>query len=361
MRMGLTLSQILSQTKKKNSLNLDPMINIFKRALTIACGIQLFLSFEAESCTRIFWNDKPQAKIVARTMDLFISDESQIWINPRGLYRESKVDANGLKWTSIYGSVSISAFHVKDLITDGLNEHGLAVHALALGSTQYEKRNDRPGIHYGEWLQYLLDTCQTVEEALYAHHHFQVVPIAVNDYVWPLHLMMEDAKGDSAIVEFVDGQMKVYHSPQYRIGTTGPSYDEHLKNLLNYEEFGGTEPLPDKTDSISRFIRASAYLKQLPEPTNTDEAITLIRHTISRLFQKDNVSKNIGINFMGCELRVSTLWTAIADLTHRSYYFFPTGTSCGIRIDLSELELSESAPIEFIHILDSLANTEGCD
>lgn len=81
----------------------------------------------------------------------------------------------GLEWTAIHGSVSISAFHVKDLITDGLNEQGFAVHALALGLTQYEERNDRPGIHYGEWLQYLLDTCKTVEEALNAHNNFQVV------------------------------------------------------------------------------------------------------------------------------------------------------------------------------------------
>lgn len=327
-------------------------MNILNKILMTSYCCQFLFFFEVEACTRLFWNDNAQAKIVARTMDLFISDEPQIWMNPRGLRHKSKVDANGLEWTSIHGSVSISAFHVQDLITDGLNEQGFAVHALALGSTQYEKRNDRPGIHYGEWLQYLLDTCKTVEEALNAHNNFQVVPIAVNGFVWPLHLMMEDATGDSAIVEFVGGKMKIYHSLHYQVGTNDPTYDEHLKNLSNYEEFGGTQSLPTKTDSISRFIRASAYLKQLPAPKNTDEAITLIRHTISRVFQKDNVSKNIGINFMGIELRVFTLWTAISDLTHRSYYFFQTDKSDGIRLDLSEFNFSESAPIELMHTLD---------
>lgn len=320
----------------------------------IACCCQLLLSFELESCTRVFWNNNAQAKIVARTMDLFISDEPQMWVNPRGIYHQSKI-ANGLEWTAIHGSVSISAFHVKDLITDGLNEQGFAVHALVLGLTQYEERNDLPGIHYGEWLQYLLDTCKTVEEALNAHNNFQVVPIAVNGFVWPLHLMMEDATGDSAIVEFVGGQMKVYHSSHYQVGTNDPAYGEHLKSLSSYEEFGGTQSLPTKTDSPSRFIRASAYLKQLPEPKNTNEAINLFKHSIACVFQKDNVSKNIGINFMGSELRVSTLWTTISDLTHRTYYFFQTDKPDAIRLDLSELNFSENAPIEIVHILDNPA------
>lgn len=323
------------------------------QVLLIAC-VSLSLLFEVESCTRLFWNNNDQAKIVARTMDLFISDEPQMWVNPRGIHHQNKGDANGLEWTSLYGNVSISAFHVKNLTTDGLNEHGFAVHALALTATQYEKRDDRPGVHYGEWLQYLLDTCQTVEEALQAHNHFQVVPIAVNGFVWPLHLMMEDATGDSAIIEFVEGQMKVYHSPQYQVGTNDPTYDKQLINLANHEKFG--ESLPTKTDSISRFIVASTYLKELPAPKNTDEAILLTLRTIAHLFQKDNVSKNGGISFMGSELKTSTLWTIIADLTHRVYYFFPTNEPHSICLNFSELNFSEGAQIEELSLIENVCH-----
>ncbi len=325
-------------------------MKILNKALMTLCIFHSLFFLELESCTRLFWNDNGQAKIVARTMDLFISDEPQMWTNPRGIHHQSKVDDNGLEWTSLYGNVSISAFHMKDLTTDGLNEHGLAVHALALVATQYEKRDDRPGIHYGEWLQYLLDTCQTVEEALDAHDNFQIVPIAVNGFVWPLHLMMEDATGDSAIIEFVEGQMNVYHDSQYRVGTNDPTYDKQLKNLATYEKFGGTKPLPTKTDSVSRFVLASAYLKELQEPSNVDEAITLTQQTIARVFQKDNVSTNAGISFMGSELRTSTLWTIISDLTHRAYYFFPTGQPDSIHLNFSDLNFSEGAQVEEINL-----------
>lgn len=296
----------------------------FPYKIFLICLIQLFIFSHLECCTRIFWNNNSKAKLVARTMDLFISDEPQIWMNPKGMEHQSVVDDNGLKWKSTFGSVVVSAFNVKDLVTDGMNEKGFAVHALALTTTQYEKRDNRPGVNYGEWLQYLLDTCQNVEEAIHAHAHFQVVPIAVNEFVWPLHLIIEDATGDSAIIEFVAGEMKVYHSSQYCVATTEPTYDQHLINFANF----GTQALPTLVDSKSRFIRASAYLKELPEPKNAEEGISLLRNAITKLFQNNQFSAS----YKGEKRGVATLWTAIADLTNRVYYFFPRHEKHPIRI-----------------------------
>jgi penicillin V acylase-like amidase (Ntn superfamily) len=288
-----------------------------------------------DSCTRMFWNDHDKAKIVARTMDLFISDEPQMWVNSRGLYHESTIEDNGLKWTSVYGNVAISAFHRKDLITDGMNEQGLAVHSLALRATQYENRDHRPGLHYGEWLQYLLDTCQTVEEALKAHQHFQVVPVEINSMVWPIHLMMEDATGDSAIIEFVNGQMQIYHDPHYRVGTNDPTYDKQLKNLADFHH--GGQPLPTKFDPVSRFVRASIYLDQLSELKDGHDNIPLLKDAITHVFQNNQIP----VNFLGQSLSVCTLWTVILDLTHRTYHFFPNNPMMGIVVDFSELDFSK--------------------
>lgn len=323
-------------------------MKILSKALMIIGICHSLVFLELESCTRLFWNNNGQAKIVARTMDLFISDEPQIWVNPRGTSHRSHVDKHGLSWTSLYGNVSISAFHMKDLTTDGLNEHGLAVHALALRSTQYEQRDRRPGVHFGEWLQYLLDTCKTVEEALNVHSHFQVVPYEVKGLVWPLHLMIEDATGDSAIVEFIEGQMKVYHGPQYQVATNDPPYDKQIKNLENYEKFGGVDPLPSDTYSASRFVLASTFLKELQEPNNIHEAIAHIHKIMERVFQKNN-----GANVMGDVLKTSTLWTVISDLTNRSLHFFPIDHPQSANIHLSELNFSENASVEEIRFLES--------
>lgn len=308
------------------------------KILAIACVCNLLVIFNAESCTRLFWNDNNQAKIVGRTMDLFCSDEPEMWVNPRGINRSSSVDENALAWTSLHGSVSISAFHLKDFTTDGMNEHGLAVHLLALQATKYENRDSRPGLHYGEWPQYLLDTCRSVQEALDAHAKFQVVPIASGGLVWPLHLIIEDATGDSAIIEFIDGQMKVYHGTGHVVATNDPTYDEQCIHLASFENFGGTLPLPTKTYSSDRFVLASASLKQLPKLESSHDAIALLKASIDTVVQKENAFPN--------GMRVSTLWSSILDLTNKTYYFFPENRSDGLRINFSELDFTAGAPMK---------------
>jgi penicillin V acylase-like amidase (Ntn superfamily) len=108
------------------------------RLILLCC---LLISFRLEACTRMFWNDQAQAKLVARTMDLFISVEPQIWINPPGMHHQS-CEENGLAWTARFGSVSISAFQRRDITTEGVNERGFAVHALVLASLTH------PALHF---------------------------------------------------------------------------------------------------------------------------------------------------------------------------------------------------------------------
>ncbi|MBS3904610.1 MAG: linear amide C-N hydrolase [Simkania sp.] len=314
------------------------------RTLLIICTCFLLAFVDTEACSRLFWNENHQTKIVGRSMDLFYSDEPEMWINPRGMSHESKIDDNGLEWTSIYGNVSVSAFHSKDLVSEGVNEKGLAVHLLILQGTTYENRDQRCGIHYGLWPQYILDTCQTVEEALDAHQKFQVICVPVKGLEWPLHLMIEDAMGDSAIIEFVDGQMNIYHGAEYQVGTNGPTYDRQLANLRNYEGFGDSQPIPTGPDSISRYVRASTHLTQLPEPHDANEAAILIRSATETVIQKDHV--------VNANTTLSTLWISVSDLTNRIYYFFPQDQSHGIRINLLDLDFSEDTPVQKLDLLD---------
>lgn len=306
----------------------------------------LVLLLEVDACTRMFWNTSDKARLVGRTMDLFISDEPDIWVHPRGICYRSEVEDNGLTWISLYGSVSVSAFRKKNLITDGLNEHGLAVHALALTTTKYEERDSRPALHYGEWLQYLLGMCKNVEEVIASHKTFQVTPFLWKGFIWPLHLMVEDESGDSAIIEFVEGQMRVYHDRKYLVGTNDPTYDIHLKNLEREETLNQENCIDGDMGSVSRFVRASSYLKSLPDPVDADEAVLLMEKTIARLFQKDNRGENQGVDFIQEEeLSTSTYWTSISDLTNKCYYFIPVGDKDSIFIDLKNLNFSKGEQV----------------
>lgn len=329
--------------------------------MTTSCMILAVLfafTSQLDACSCLFWNDNPEAKLVARTMDFPVSDEPHLWVNPRGMHHKSQLEDNGLQWESLYGNIAISSFYRKDFInfiTDGMNEKGLGVHIQGLIATEYEKRDHRMGIHYGEWVQYLLDMCQTVQEAIDAHQHFQVVPITIEEFQWPIHLMMEDASGDSAIIEFIEGQMKVHHGPQHRVMTNDPVYEEQLKNLASAEKF--KEILPT---SVNRFLHASKRLKEMSEPRDLDEAIHLMKNTITQVFQ----NKEFIWNYKGEDHGIFTYWASILDLTHKVYYFFPTHQNEALRVNLAELNFSNDKSIEILNLTNPASsgerNTEFC-
>ena len=97
---------------------------------------------------------------------------------------------------------------------------------------------------------------------------------------------MEDATGDSAIVEHVDGKFQFYHSREEALVMTNePPYDQQKEILAKYDFMGGNITLPDNlpgtVDSIDRMIRLEYYLTTSPEPKTEAESIAFIRSLIS--------------------------------------------------------------------------------
>jgi choloylglycine hydrolase len=90
--------------------------------------------------------------------------------------------------------------------------------------------------------------------------------VPLGDTVLGLHVAIENASGDSAIFEFIEGKLQVNRGKEYTVMTNNPVYSQQIKNLKNYKGFGGKKVLPGNTSSGDRFVRASYYLHYLPEP-----------------------------------------------------------------------------------------------
>ena len=287
-------------------------------------------------CTRIFWSDNPQAKVIGRTMDWEVSDEPDMWAFPRGVTRDGGVGDNSLTWTSRYGSVALSAWGVA--ASDGINEHGLASHTLYLEEAVYEPRDERPGVSTLLWSQYFLDNFKTVAEAISSLDQIQIVSAPVHGKHLGLHVTLEDASGDSAIVEYVKGKMVVHHGPQYTVMANDPAYGEQLENLKDYKPFGGELPPPGDITSLHRFVRASYFLHYLPEPTNEAEAVAGVLH----------ITRNVAVPYGAPYDDFSTYptwWMTVSDVTHRVYYFESTLSPNVIWVELENVDLAEGAPV----------------
>jgi choloylglycine hydrolase len=273
-------------------------------------------------------------------MDLAIDDEPRMVTYPRGLERDGKAGDNSLTWKSKHGSVVMTAFGVA--ADDGINEHGLAAHMINLPDTEHEVRDSRPGIGNLLWIQYFLDNCTTVKDALAALDTFQVASVEVQNEKWPQHVALEDATGDSAVLEYVNGKLVVYRGPQYTVLTNEPTLDDQLKNLKRYKFFGGNVPLPGDIDPMSRFVQAASYLKTLPEPRNEREALVFLRGVMFRITSPFGSQDTSG---SGSSNVGPTRWLILYDLTGRTIYFMGIANLNLFQVSMKNVDFEEGAPV----------------
>lgn len=309
---------------------------------TVIVNTLLLYSHLSFCCTTVFWNNNAQAKVVARTVDLFTPDQPKIFVYPRGIMRNGGAGDDSLKWQSKYGSVVITEFN-SNAVSDGINEQGLSAHLLYLTGSDYAiKENKRPLLSNLYWAQYLLDNFKTVKEALAADEQFQIIETTVFNRKWPLHLSLQDASGDAAVIEFIDGKKMVFHGPQYQVMTNEPAYTIQLQNLKRYQSFGGNLPLPGDSDPLSRFVRVATYLKTLPPPKDLIEAIAGVLSVIRTAMVPFGAIDTSGNK---TEDAWPTRWVSVADLTHKTYYFSSTTTPNIIWLNLDSLDFSIGKPI----------------
>jgi len=316
-------------------------------------------------CTRVLWTNTGKNigsdnselyPICGRNMDWGDNMAEKLWVFPRGLKRSSSSKVNGqpVEWVSQYGSISVSAYDQS--VSDGMNEKGLAVHALWLSESDYGLRDEnKPGLDTDQVLQYYLDNFATVQEVVedLRNKDIQLVPIDVGEGFKrrevTCHLVMEDVRGESVILEYLNGKKYIYYSGdqadyqgEYNVLTNSPPFYEQLENLKKYKGFGGDQPLPGSTDAADRFVRSAFYLKSLPEPANQREAIAGVLSVMRSVTQPFRIPDE------GKPYASATRWRVVIDLPQRLYMY--ESTLYPTLIQAGNIDFSEGTPIQIFDL-----------
>ncbi len=291
-------------------------------------------------CTRAIWSEAAGSVLVGRNMDFHEDLMTNLWALPRGIERSDGNDGS-LDWKSKYGSVVAACFDI--MSADGLNEAGLAGHILWLAEAEYGPRDEsRPAMALSLWMQYFLDNFATVAEcvAWLEETKLQLLPVNNPSSGVPptLHLALDDATGDSAIIEYKDGEAQIWHSPDYKVMTNSPTYDQQIEELKKIEGFGGDQALPGTNNAPDRFARAAYYVNRLPEPKSQVEAIAGM-FSVMR-----NAAQPFRIPDPGKPDASQTIWQTVTDLTKKRYVFESTTRPNIVWVDMDDLDLSEGAP-----------------
>ena len=302
-------------------------------------------------CTRVVWPDANGSVIIGRNMDFHMDLLSNLWKYPRGIERTDGVNGN-LTWRSKYGSLVATAF---DLIgTDGMNEKGFAGHILWLTESDYGKPEaTATQLIQAVWLQYYLDNFATVAEAVEWTNSSQVAIAQLFDptghLVPALHLAIDDATGDSAIIEYVDGKPQVYHSRDYKVMTNSPTFDKQLELVKQYSGLGGDKPLPGSTLASDRFARAQFYVEHQVKPKTQVDAIAAMFSIIRNAAQPFRTPEP------GKPDASQTIWQVVLDLTNKRYVFESTTRPGIVWVDLDELSFNEGSKTLRLDLVSKLA------
>jgi penicillin V acylase-like amidase (Ntn superfamily) len=307
--------------------------------IAMLVSTSIVVSSAAQACTRFVYLGANDQVITARSMDWKVDVGTNLWVFPRGMKRSGEAGPNSIQWTSKYGSVIASAYDVST--TDGMNEAGLVANVLWLVESSYPKYDGKtPGLSLAAWAQYVLDNFATVQEAVdaLAKEPFTIVTASVpgEQRLATLHLSLSDARGDSAIVEYIDGKQVIHHSRSYQVMTNSPIFTEQLALNEYWKQIGGTVMLPGTNRASDRFARASFYVNAIPKSENAVEAIASVFSVIR------NVSVPFGITTPDQPNISSTRWRTVADHKRKLYFFESALTPNIFWVDLTKLDFSEN-------------------
>jgi choloylglycine hydrolase len=303
--------------------------------------IGMVFASSAFPCSRVVWKAEDDQVFVGRTQDWTERAHSAFRVHPRGIERTGAVAENPHKWTSKYGSLVLSAY---DSGThEGVNEKGLSAHVLYLaGETDFGKRDPKmEGIGVMQWAQYYLDNYATVAEAVAAQKTFafQIEPLILpNGYPTLVHISLSDKSGDSAVIEYIGGEARIYHDKRFTVMTNEPTYDKQIENLKQYRTFGGDKPLPGERTPSDRFVRAAYYANGLPAPASREEGAAYMFSVIR------NVSVPFGLGDPDKPNVASTIFRTVQDLTGGRYYFESTYAPNVVWVDYDKLDFSQGMP-----------------
>lgn len=231
-------------------------------------------SLSGDGCT-CFFHDY----LFGRNFDFPANPVLLLWTTPDDGYRSvSMVDLGYFNYS--LRNLPVGPVGLQDtpyLPFDGMNEKGLVVGMAAINEAEAPFELGRVSIGEIQVIRLLLDYAASVDEALELIKMYNVEIMFP-----PIHYLVSDAFGDSAIIEFVDGEMKAYNKTEFH-------------------------------QIITNFIITG---KELPAEADCDR----YRCVYDGLYSRSTISTDIAFSLLNEAHTSTTIWSVVYDVDSLRVY-----------------------------------------
>ncbi len=324
----------------------------------LAALIALIAGFaiDADACSLITYKGDSTLVMVGRSLDWKTPIPTNLYVYPRGMQKVGTPAPDAVKWTSKYGAVYAVSYDGG--ITEGMNEKGLIVNGLFCKGTVYSNINTRNGapMSLAVFVAWILDNNATTAEAvqMLKTNKFSISGATFDGgTVSALHWGITDAKGNMAILEFDNGDIRIYEGEDIKALTNDPPYPQMQAINKYWQGIGGTHFLPGTVKSPDRFARISFFEENVHKTDDPTTALAIVRSIIM------NASVPYQYAVEGEPNLSSTQWRSFGNLRDRLYYFEPVTHLGVVYVDLKECDLRPGASVRKLTV-DKAADKVGC-
>ena len=165
------------------------------------------------------------------------------------------------------------------------------------------------------------------------------VPVGPPGRAATVHVSLSDATGDSAVIEFVEGEMRIWNDRSYQIMTNEPTYDRQLAVLEYWQNVNPREFLPGTVRASDRFVRAHFYINAVTQSADPRIAAASVFSVIRE------ASVPWGISVAGAPNLSTTRWRVVADHQDRRYYLESVISPSVFWVDLDNLDFAQGSDV----------------
>ncbi len=218
-------------------------------------------------------SDRP---LVAYSFDFAATGTGFVVVNPAEAKRRSVMEDAPARWATRHGSVTFNQIG-PGMPTAGMNTSGLVVSLMWNDGVVYDRRGTGPVLNELEFIQHLLDTSGSVDEALTALNDVRI------DGRVPIHFFLADSVGNTAVVTPTAGGVFVHAGEDMSIpALTNTSYPVLMEKISGFQGFGGDRKAPSgdtsrDPNSLERFVIAATASRHAgPSSPTSDQAFDVL-------------------------------------------------------------------------------------
>lgn len=310
--------------------------------LVFMFAFAFFFPSESEACSRVVYQGVDGLRVVGRSLDWKTPIPTNLYVYPRGMSKRGNTMRGSVEWVSKYGA--IYAVSYDGGITEGMNEMGLVINGLFCKGTIYvnKETENRPPMSLSMFVAWMLDLNATTPEVVEVlrKQNFTISGATFDGgTVSALHWGITDAQGRTAILEFDQGNVKIYEDKDISVLTNDPTYAKMIAINDYWKGVGGANMLPGTVKSQDRFVRADFFANHVAKTADADTAIAICR----------SILMNVSVPYhytIETEPNVSsTQWRSFAN-TRELRYYFDVVTDLGVfYIDLKKCDFRKGAPV----------------